>query len=322
MNRPAWTDGERRSAAPPAATDLPAHPSPPAGAVTPVAAAFDALAPRYDERFTAHPAGRLVRAAVWRVTDARFRAGDRILDLGCGTGADAVHLAERGCRVIAVDVSERMVARTRGAADRAGGGIGARVRTAMVDFGVGAGLAAVDALAFADGPGRVGPAGGSFDGALSDFGALNCVGDLASLGAALAERVRPGGHFVAVVMARFCAWELAAGLARGDVRRATRRWSGRSTADLGTGPWPVWYRSPRAIARGLGPSWSLECVVPIGAVVPPTWAVTAGGRFDRPWLWRFWAALEAAARRMPSAGAWADHVLLDLVRRPPPGADR
>lgn len=290
---------------------------------SPVATAFDALAARYDEHFTAHPGGRIVREAVWRVTDTLFSAGDRILDLGCGTGADAVHLAERGCDVVALDASPAMVERTRAAAQAAGPTVDRCVRAAVADIADAAWWAAADAAeTVVDGvdggmrdDGRRG-----FDGALSDFGVLNCIDDLGPLGDALAARMAPGGHFVAVVMARFCAWETAAGVLGGDRRRATRRWSGRSMADLGTGPWPVWYRTPGGIARGLGPSWSLVRGVPIGAVVPPTWALRAGGRFDRPWLWRAWSVLEAAVRRVPTASAWADHVLLDFVHMPPPGA--
>ncbi len=39
--------------------------------------------------------------------------GDAVLDIGCGTGAAAVCLAERGARVHAIDFAEAMVSRTR-----------------------------------------------------------------------------------------------------------------------------------------------------------------------------------------------------------------
>ncbi|RDH75827.1 class I SAM-dependent methyltransferase [Mycolicibacterium moriokaense] len=51
-------------------------------------------------------------------------APGRALDLGCGEGADAVWLAERGWNVVAVDISDtalgraRQAARSRGVADR------------------------------------------------------------------------------------------------------------------------------------------------------------------------------------------------------------
>src|SRR5215471_12591821 len=37
---------------------------------------------------------------------AGVKAGDRVLDVGCGTGVIAAALAERGCTVIGLDASE------------------------------------------------------------------------------------------------------------------------------------------------------------------------------------------------------------------------
>ena len=45
-----------------------------------------------------------------------FAPSSRLIDLGCGTGLDAVHLAQLGHHVTATDWSPQMVART---ADRA-----------------------------------------------------------------------------------------------------------------------------------------------------------------------------------------------------------
>ena len=53
---------------------------------------------------------------MWREIDGLFHAGDRILDLGCGTGDDALHLADLGIRGAGIDAAARMVevARSRG----------------------------------------------------------------------------------------------------------------------------------------------------------------------------------------------------------------
>ena len=53
--------------------------------------------------FTESRLGELLRQAVWRRLDDVFRPGDRVLELDCGTGEDAVHLARRGVRVLATD---------------------------------------------------------------------------------------------------------------------------------------------------------------------------------------------------------------------------
>src|SRR5688500_7030413 len=58
--------------------------------------AFDALATDYDDRFTRGALGRLLRERVWARFDACFPPNGRILDVGSGTGEDAVYLAGRG----------------------------------------------------------------------------------------------------------------------------------------------------------------------------------------------------------------------------------
>ncbi len=81
-------------------------------------AAFDAIAPAYDAWY-ATPVGRLVdrleKHAVFALVGERTEG--LALDLSCGTGNYALALAERGLRVVGVDVSAPMlrVARAKSA---------------------------------------------------------------------------------------------------------------------------------------------------------------------------------------------------------------
>ncbi len=59
-------------------------------------------------------------------------SGTRALDLGCGEGADALWLAERGWTVVAVDVSPTALSRVRADADARG--LGDRVVVAQHDL--------------------------------------------------------------------------------------------------------------------------------------------------------------------------------------------
>jgi SAM-dependent methyltransferase len=81
------------------------------------AAEWDA---RYSEReqamWSGRPNGRLVAEV------AGLEAG-RALDVGCGEGADAIWLAQRGWRVTAIDVSDVAIQRARTASDSAGASV-------------------------------------------------------------------------------------------------------------------------------------------------------------------------------------------------------
>ena len=204
-------------------------------------AAFDRVAPRYDELWTNTDVGRLQREAVWRHIDPLFRAGSSIIDLGCGTGVDAVHLSEAGVHVLAFDASLGMVQASR-----------AR--------GVNANVLAIEELQ---------SLAGNYDGAISNFGALNCVFDLGTLRRPLARLIRPGGHLAICVIGRFCLWETIHFVSRGQIRKACRRWGGISdSVSLGL---PVSYPSVREVRRALAPDFSLIRTAGIGVCVPPSY---------------------------------------------------
>ena len=57
--------------------------------------------------------GLLFRHVVQARLEALFGRGDRVLDLGCGTGEDALTLAARGVRVVGIDPSPERIARAR-----------------------------------------------------------------------------------------------------------------------------------------------------------------------------------------------------------------
>jgi ubiquinone/menaquinone biosynthesis C-methylase UbiE len=76
--------------------------------------AFDVYAQQYDEHFTNSLIGKAQRSQVYRQLLKTISAGIKhVLEVNCGTGQDAVWLAQQGMDVLATDVSEGMLAVAR-----------------------------------------------------------------------------------------------------------------------------------------------------------------------------------------------------------------
>src|SRR5262245_31094636 len=101
-------------------------------ATRPLAAAFDDAAAAYDSEFAATVVGMRLRECVWSHVAPFVKPRMQALDLGCGTGEDAVWLARRGCRVTAADGSPSMLEQVRAKAARFS--LAHRIRTAALDL--------------------------------------------------------------------------------------------------------------------------------------------------------------------------------------------
>jgi ubiquinone/menaquinone biosynthesis C-methylase UbiE len=241
-------------------------------------ACFDKLADEYDSIWSETAIGRAQRSAVWRCIDPLFTRGDLVLDLGCGTGVDALHLHSRGVSVYGIDESPGMVAIAK-------------------RRGVDAQLCAIERLDSLD---------LVVDGVISNFGALNCLPSLTSLSATLARIVRRGGYMALCLLNRFCLWEIAFHLLGAQPSRAFRRLKARATSSIGV---TVFYPSYATIVSAFKDSFRLINSFGIGLFVPPSYI-----RLRSPW---FIAQLSKADRHvahLPVLRSLADHRLYIFQR--------
>ena len=151
-----------------------------------------------------------------------------------------------------------------------------------------------------------------FDLILSNFGALNCVDDIAVLAARLQGWSKPGGVVALNFMGRFCAWEAAYYGLRAN-SAALRRLRGRARARVGGRDIHIRYWSIGEIRRALGPSFKLVAVHGIGMLLPPSYLFRLVDRFPR--LFAKLARLERKASRLWPFSRMADHVLVILMHR-------
>jgi len=260
------------------------------------AAPFDAIADRYDDVFTGSIIGRAQRASVWNELEKAFHSGDRILEMGCGTGVDACFLAERGVTVVACDSSSRM---TEMAVHR--------VREAGKESFV-----QVQALA-AEEISKL-RSDSLFDGAFSNFGALNCVEDLGTLARNLGKLLRPGATALLCLMGPCCLWEVIWYLGQGNPRNAFRRLHrGGVTARLADGASVhVKYPSLRFLARTFAPEFRLKSLKGVGVSVPPSYLERWANRFPR--LFSLSAQADAILGYCPGVRVLADHLLVRFIR--------
>jgi ubiquinone/menaquinone biosynthesis C-methylase UbiE len=257
--------------------------------------AFDELARSYDAVFTDSCVGRAQREAVWRELDQLFFAGSRVLEIGCGTGVDACHLASRNVQVVACDSSAQMI----GVAEE-------RVRRERLEELVNMRLLSAEDIARVQGP---------FDGALSNFGVLNCVDDLGKLSRQMASLLRPQARMLVCFMGPFCLWETIWYLAQGKPAKAWRRLNANGVeAKLAHNGEAVRVRYPSVstVVREFAPEFRLVRILGIGLAVPPSYL--------EPWAKRFPRLLHGASRldrvlgQIPGIRLGADHILLNFER--------
>lgn len=262
-------------------------------------ASFDPTASAYDREFTYSRIGMAQRRQVWRYLEPMLRTPSmEILELNCGTGIDAVHMARAGHRVLATDISEEMLKIARDTARQHG--VEDRVTH--------------EHLAFHELPQRGWHE--RFHLVFSDFGGLNCIDalDLAGLSNPIADALVPKGRFIAVLMPDRCLAESGYFLLRGRWREAFRRgrhdpvWAGLSGSGVHT-----WYHAPADVSRSFASRFRVVNIRPVGLFVPPSYLEP---RFrDRAALIERLARWDERAGRRRWLARYADHYLIDLEKR-------
>jgi SAM-dependent methyltransferase len=257
--------------------------------------AFDSVAADYDGPKGNNALIQRMRATVLGALAGACPPGARLLDLGCGTGIDAVELGRRGYQVLATDWSPQMAERTRDRAARAG----LSERVAAMHLGI----QQIDRLR-----------GEQFDGIYSNFGPLNCVPDLAAASCSCAALLRPGGKLVFSVIGRICPWEFGYYMLRGRPARAMVR-GARGATPVSMNKHTIWafYYTPREFYRAFAREFALSRLQALSLFLPPPYLI---GLYERaPRLCSLLGRLDDRLGRLPLLRDMGDHFLIVMTKR-------
>ena len=257
--------------------------------------AFDSAAPVYDNEYEKLQGIIRLRKITSRAFLKYFSPGDSLLELNCGTGTDALALAQRGMKVLATDLSplmirevQKKIAETRAEE---------RVIAKVLSF------RELDMLR-----------GLSFDGAYSNLGGLNCTNDLSTVATSLGSLIKPQGYFIAAIMPAFCLWETCASLARGKWKQALRRRNPLgSVAHLHGGKVHTFYHDPRKVAQIFSPYFITVKLLALNVITPPPNFTNAYRSLGR--LINFLEKIDDMISQLPLLSSISDHYLIVLQRK-------
>src|SRR2546427_6114118 len=271
---------------------------------------FDDLAPTYDKDIAANEVTIRMRKIFRKALLEAFHPGRRVIEIGCGTGIDALWLAEQGIDVVATDISQRIVDRVTEKARAMA--LGSKLICRK--------LAAKDI-------GLLGKEFGfeSFDGAYSHAGALNMEPELARVPGQLGPLLRESSPFVCSVINRTSLFEIVFYLSVLRPRKAFRRLGDPVPIPISrSGPLqryvvPSRFYTPRETRRLFEEHFVLKKLQAMELFLPPA-NLTGEYSFLKP----IFGPLEALENQLSTTypwNEWGHHTIFTFRSREPRTAD-
>lgn len=259
--------------------------------------AFDTIANNYDASFTYRVIGTAQRNVVWNYLEESLpKTGElNILELNCGTGEDALWFAKRGQKVLATDISEKMLEITQEKIIKAG--LLSQIQTLQIDINK------IDKV----------PIQEKFDLVFSNFGGMNCISfnEMGNLPSEIKKLLNPDGRLVMVIMPGFCFWETIYFLLKFDFRKAFRRFSDDGTiAKLNGNEIRTFYFSPGKMKKLFGQNFEVVTVKPVGFFIPPSYLDSFFS--SKPKSFNILKKLEQSINGFGFLAGYSDHYLIDL----------
>jgi SAM-dependent methyltransferase len=221
-----------------------------------VAAAFDSASEEYDFTISRNFINTWIRQRSIEVLRRYARPDDVALEIGCGTGAEALQVAKFVRRLVAIDVSQNMI-------DLLSAKVNAR---GLVGKIVPVRLAAAE----------VSKVRGVLGGprvrlAYSFNGALNCEPRITDFVEALSVLLEPGGILVCSVRNTLCLSEVVSHATALQFDRANPRKHQPVMVSVGGKDIPSTYYSPGAFLKLFRPEFTPREVIALPGLLPPAY---------------------------------------------------
>jgi len=149
----------------------------------------DGIAGSYDDMLDSSISARAIRDYFQNAIFTTIKPGEHLVEIGCGTGTDAIALAEMGIRVTATDISPKMIEETRAKVNAKS--LAELIKTELLD---------ADKLASLN--------RNVFDGLISNLNAVNYLKDINSFSENAFAILKPGGKVFLVMLNKVCVWEV------------------------------------------------------------------------------------------------------------------
>jgi ubiquinone/menaquinone biosynthesis C-methylase UbiE len=256
-----------------------------------IAEAFSRTAEKYDAFAEDHPNQTRMRNKVYAHIERFVPKGARILELNCGTGADAVELARRGYRVHATDIAPGMLDRLRDKVSKFN--LSDKITVQHRSF------TELDQIQ-----------GAPFDAVFSNLGGLNCIPDLSPVIAQLSKVLRPNGLVTWTLMPPVCLWEMAE-IFRGHPRLAFRRFARSGTrAHLEGLFFTVYYFTPKKVIQWFGDEYDCLAIEGLSVITPTAESKNFAKRYAR--LYRALCWLDDRLASLPPWRGWGDFFVVTM----------
>lgn len=221
------------------------------------------------------------------------------LELNCGTGEDALYFAKHGYCVHATDIAQGMLDVLQ-----------QKKKKIKECNNISLEQCSFSQLEYLNNK-------GPYDAIYSNFGGLNCRGELDKVLHSFYALLRPGGVVTLVIISKFCLWETLL-LFKGKFRTAFRRFfsSRGRKAHIEGKFFTCWYYRPSAIINCLKNDFDLLDIEGLCTIVPPSYIAGFAGKY--PTLFTYLCGKENKLKRKWPWKYTGDYFIISLKKKPVP----